>query len=791
MKSFAIVLVSSLILGVGVSTAQTSDAPKREFRGAWIATVANIDWPSQPGMPVAQQQAQLISIFDQLKAMGINAAFFQIRPECDALYQSSFEPWSYWLTGKQGQPPSPYYDPLQFAIQQAHARGMELHAWINPYRAVMKVGNYTLDSTHVSVRHPDWILTFGSLKILNPGIPAVRDYITSVIMDIVRRYDVDGIHFDDYFYPYEGITTQDTATFRMYNRGFTNIGDWRRDNVNLFVKEVHDSIEAVKPWVKFGISPFGIWRPGYPSGISGLDAYGTLYADAMAWLHQRTVDYLAPQLYWPNGGGQDYAKLMPWWADSIAANSRDLYVGQAAYRITAWASGEMERHIRQDRANGNVAGSIYFSTNSLTGNFGNFADSLKQYYYRYPALVPSMAWKGTVPPNAPTNVQYAERETGPAALSWDSPAVIGTDTAVRYVVYRFDHPTLSVQDVDGPQGIVSVYDTASVNLPVPSGSGPYYYAATALDRNWNESQMGSLIAVYHPSVPLLAYPSNSFIYGRDTTVLQWKRSPVTASYNLQVSTDSTFSSNLLVNQTGVADTDFVTTGMSGQQKYFWKVSASNAGGTSTFSDEWSFTTAFPVAPVLAGPDSLKTGVTLLPQFSWHPSGTTTKYRLQLTKGVGFSSMVLDTAITSNQVNPPDTSFTVSDSLAGNTIYSWRISAGNEYGFSLWSNAWKFRTEVPTWVALSSGTPTQFSLMQNYPNPFNPTTEISYQLSESSFVTLKVYDILGREVATLVNGHQSPGMHNVTFDASRLPTGVYFYRLDAGTHVATRKMLMLK
>ncbi len=547
----------------------------------------------------------------------------------------------------------------------------------------------------------------------------------------------------------------------------------------------------MKPWVKFGISPFGIWKSNFPSGITGTSGYSVLYADAMAWLHQGTVDYLAPQLYWPNGGGQDYAKLMPWWADSIAANGRDLYVGQAAYRITAWASGEMERHIRQDRANGNVAGSIYFSTKSLTGNFGNFADSLKQYYYHYPALVPTMAWKGTVPPNAPTNVQYAETGTGPATLSWDTPAVIGTDTAVRYVVYRFNHQTLSVQDVNGPQGIVSVYDTASANLPVPSGSGPYYYAATALDRNWNESQMGSLIAVYHPSVPLLAYPSNSFMYGRDTTVLQWKRLPVTASYNLQVSTDSTFSSNLLVNQTGVADTDFVTTGMSGQQKYFWKVSASNAGGTSTFSDGWSFTTAFPVAPLLAGPDSLMTGVTLLPRFSWHPSGTTTRYRLQLTKGVVFSSIVLDTTITSDQINPPDTSLTVSDSLVGSTIYSWRISAGNAYGFSLWSSAWKFKTEVPTWVALSSGTPTQFSLMQNYPNPFNPTTEISYQLSESSFVTLKVYDILGREVAALVNGHQSPGIHNVTFDASRLPTGVYFYRLDAGTHVATRKMLMIK
>ncbi len=791
MKSFVIASFLSLIIVAGISSAQTTDFPKREFRGAWIATVTNIDWPSTPGLPVAQQQAQLISILDQLKAMGMNAVIFQVRPECDALYQSSIEPWSYWLTGKQGQAPVPFYDPLKFAIEQAHARGMELHAWINPYRAVMKVGNYTLDSTQVSVEHPDWILTFGTLKILNPGIPAVRDYITSVIMDIVRRYDVDGVHFDDYFYPYDGITTQDTATFRKYSRGFTNIGDWRRDNVNLFVQEVHDSIEAVKPWVKLGISPFGIWRPGYPAGISGLDAYSTLYADAMAWLHQGTVDYLAPQLYWPNGGGQDYAKLMPWWADSIAANGRELYVGQAAYRIPNWASGEMERHIRQDRADGHVAGSIYFSTNSLTGNFGNFADSLKQVYYRYPALIPVMAWKGTVPPNMPSGVQYAESDSGTAGFSWNPPAPVNSDTAVRYVLYRFNHPYLSSADINGPQGIVSVLDTTFTVPPTPSGSGPYYYTVTALDRNWNESQTPSLLAVYHPLTPVAANPADGYLFGRDTTLLQWQRSPLTASYTVQVAADSDFSTSVLTYQPGITGTSFPVTGMAGQQKYYWRVSASNAGGTSGYSSTSSFTTAFPVAPLLAGPDSLKGDVLLQPVFSWNSTATTTKYRLQVTKGVVFTSIVLDTTIAAGAGSLPDTTFALTDSLAGNSIYSWRVSSGNEYGFSLWSSAWKFRTEAPTWVASTGGIPGEFSLSQNYPNPFNPTTVIQYQLTGVVHVTLRVYDVLGREVATLVNGSETPGIHEVTFDAGSLPSGVYFYRLTAGNHIATKKMLVIK
>ncbi|MDE3058211.1 MAG: family 10 glycosylhydrolase, partial [Bacteroidota bacterium] len=268
--------------------------PKREFRGVWIATVANIDWPLHKGEPPAVQQRELISILDNLKSSGINAVIFQVRPECDALYRSSIEPWSYWLTGEQGKPPEPVWDPLHFAIEQAHKRGMELHAWFNPYRAVRLAsgkGSYPLAPNHVAVRHPDWILTFGALKLLNPGLPAVRTYVTNVILDVVRRYDVDGIHFDDYFYPYSPITNEDSLTFLRYSRGFTNLADWRRDNVNLLIKMIHDSISVIKPWVKFGISPFGIWRNKIAdggAGTNGFEAYDKLYCDALEWLRAGT-----------------------------------------------------------------------------------------------------------------------------------------------------------------------------------------------------------------------------------------------------------------------------------------------------------------------------------------------------------------------------------------------------------------------------------------------------------------------------------------------------------------------
>ncbi|MBN2600656.1 MAG: family 10 glycosylhydrolase, partial [Candidatus Marinimicrobia bacterium] len=323
MKFKLTLFISGLLFLSSISTAET--VPKYEFRATWIATVLRLDWPKSS--TVSTQKSQLISILDNMQKANFNAAIFQIRPVCDAFYASDIEPWSNWLTGTEGQAPSPYYDPLEFAIEEAHKRGIELHAWFNPYRAKKGSSDGT-SADHVFNKHPEWILAVGSKKssdnryyaldeqetndtkgtdyILNPGLAVVREYVLGVIMDVVNRYDVDGVHMDDYFYPYSGITNEDQTTFVEENRGFSNIGDWRRDNVNLLIESIYDSIRIIKPDVKFGMSPFGIWKNGVPDGIVGTSSYSAIYCDPIAWLDGHYIDYLTPQLYWPFGGAQDY-----------------------------------------------------------------------------------------------------------------------------------------------------------------------------------------------------------------------------------------------------------------------------------------------------------------------------------------------------------------------------------------------------------------------------------------------------------------------------------------------------
>lgn len=318
--------------------------PKREFRGVWLSTVANIDWPKSRYDSDSKKQNDLKNYLLKLKDSGVNAVLMQVRCSCDAMYKSDIEPWSYWFSGTQGQGPSTDWDPLEFAVEEAHKLGMELHAWVNPYRAVVSPSSYNnsgyIADSHVTKQHPNWILKFSDVWILDPGLPEVRDYITDVLMDIVNRYDIDGLHMDDYFYPYSGITNEDSETFDDYAGAFGNIHNWRRYNINQLVESVSDSINAVKPWVKWGISPFGIWKPGVPEGINGMDAYNTLYCDPIAWLQAGTVDYITPQCYWPFGGGQDYGTLIPWWAEQAYQNGRHFYPGQGLYRQGDWPRGK-------------------------------------------------------------------------------------------------------------------------------------------------------------------------------------------------------------------------------------------------------------------------------------------------------------------------------------------------------------------------------------------------------------------------------------------------------------------
>jgi uncharacterized lipoprotein YddW (UPF0748 family) len=785
MKKVFLLIILSLLLTENIHS-QLSNPPKREFRAAWIATVQNLDWPPT-GAPSVQRQA-LITILDFLQTNGINTVIFQIRAECDAFYQSNYEPWSHYLTGSQGTPPNPFYDPLTFAIEEAHKRGMEIHAWFNPYRAVKTVGSYSLSNLHVTIQHPDWIITKGSYKFLNPGKQVVRNYVSNVIMDVVRRYDVDGIHMDDYFYPYDGMTNEDSQTFIEEPRGITNIGDWRRDNVNILLRQLEDSVLAVKPHVKFGMSPFGIWKNGVPPGIIGLDAYNVIYADAMAWLRMGSIDYLTPQLYWKIGGNQDYLKLANWWADSTFKYNRHLYPGQAPYRITSdnWSASELPNQIRINRNNPKIGGSVFFRANTMTGK--GFHDSLRTDLYRYKALLPAMAWKDSIKPNPVQNLRF-ERITpeGPYALLWDKPVTASDgDSAYRYVVYRFTTPSVTQNDLNNPANILTIEPNRFSFPPVPPGGGSYFFVVTALDRNWNESTMSSVLQVGGPQIPTQVFPSNGQSNLTDTIKLRWDVANLASSYVIYVSTDQSFTGSFLVNGIETQDTFYTITGMEGQKTYYWRLFSKNAGGVSNFSSVYNFTTGFPVAPAPSYPPHGSLNQPLSLPLKWLVNDLTDKYQLQLSVSSTFNSqtIILDVA------NITDTLYTVSN-LELNKIYFWRVNASNQYGTSRWSSSFGFRTDPGLGLEYEEGTPADYALAQNYPNPFNPSTRISFELAGSGYTTLKIYDLVGNEVAELINEELPSGRFTASFDASGLSSGVYIYTLFSGGKLFSKKMILMK
>lgn len=394
---------------------EPGDAPEpmREMRGAWIATVDNIDWPSRPGLPPAQAQQEMITLLDRLSAAGINAVFFQVRPAADALYPSELEPWSDYLTGEMGKPPQEEWDPLEFTVRAAHARGMELHAWFNPFRAHHPSSKSPISAGHLSRRRPELVHRYGRHLWMDPGLQGVHDHSLAVITDVVRRYDVDGVHLDDYFYPYKeqqnGRTIEfpDTASYAAYRKagGRLKLEDWRRDNVNRFVRRLNDEVHRVRSDVRFGISPFGIWRPGHPKQIRGFDAYAELYADALRWWKAGWVDYLAPQLYWKiNARSQSYPVLLHWWADQNV-KGRHLWAGNYTSRIEigggGWSPREILEQIRLTRKEAGASGNIQFSAKAILQNRGRIADSLASELYAQPALPPASPWLGGAAPAAP------------------------------------------------------------------------------------------------------------------------------------------------------------------------------------------------------------------------------------------------------------------------------------------------------------------------------------------------------------------------------------------------------
>jgi uncharacterized lipoprotein YddW (UPF0748 family) len=392
--------------------------PPREFRGVWVATVNNIDWPSRPGLTTAEQQTELLALLDRAVELRLNAIVFQVRPACDAFYASSLEPWSEYLTGEMGRPPRPFYDPLQFAVEEAHRRGLELHAWFNPFRARHGGSKSVVSPTHVVRTHAPSVRSYGSELWLDPGERSAQDHTMAVMLDVVRRYDIDGVHLDDYFYPYpekdsRGVEAgfPDEATWARYQRSGGRLGrsDWRRNNIDLFVQRLYREIKGQKTWVKVGISPFGIWRPGFPASARGLDAYEKLYADSRRWLSQGWLDYCAPQLYWSiDSPGQSYAELLPWWREQNTRH-RHVWPGNSVYRA-AEQPGELTAQIRFTRRNTQAPGNLLWSMKTLQQDKGGVATELARTVYQQPALVPAFGWLDVRSPARPRLTAAAAKD---------------------------------------------------------------------------------------------------------------------------------------------------------------------------------------------------------------------------------------------------------------------------------------------------------------------------------------------------------------------------------------------
>ena len=396
MKIFA----SLFFLAAAALAADGPPLPAREFRGAWIATVHNIDWPSKSGLSAETQRAELSAIMQRAADLKLNAVIFQVRPQCDAFYKSS-EPWSRFLSGTMGE--SPGYDPLEFAIREAHARGLELHAWFNPFRAASSRDTPTA-SSHVTRRHPEWVRSYGTQLWLDPGEPEARAYSMHIILDVLRRYDVDGIHIDDYFdpNPVAGAAFPDDATYRKHGGGMDR-DDWRRACINGFVEQLYRSIKTEKRGVKFGISPFGIWRPRVPDSIEAeLDSYAHLYADARHWLREGWCDYMAPQLYWSiEPAKQSFPVLLDWWRGENRAH-RHIWPGLAVDRIGPNRDAqEIVNQLALTRRAGAGPGQIYWSAKNVLGDRGGIAKLLHSAAYADSALIPASPWLDASPPERP------------------------------------------------------------------------------------------------------------------------------------------------------------------------------------------------------------------------------------------------------------------------------------------------------------------------------------------------------------------------------------------------------
>ncbi len=727
-----------LILFVfGFTSIKAQEEPKRELRSTWIATVGNIDWPKYADRNnAAAQQADLINMLDLYKESNLNAVFLQVRTECDALYQSAYEPWSRYLTWAQGTDPG--YDPLQFALEEAHKRGIEMHVWLNPYRinASTSDGGSYYHSTHIYKEHPEWAMVYASgKKILNPGRPEVMSYIGEVVRDIVSNYSIDGVHFDDYFYSYDGTPSSlDATEYAAYGSGMT-LGDWRRDNVNRMIDTVWAVIQETNPDVRFGVSPFGIYKDGVPQGIHGLNAYSTIYCDPLAWLRAGSVDYITPQLYWPTGGGQDFETLVNWWADSCYHYNRHLYPGQATYRLSvnpglkgsigedsllheskyyfdyppttdnlsnlesaslkgtgdpvaAWTLGQIGLQIDLIRSNKdkNGLGSVFFSAKDFV-RVQDLADYLTEKKYTHSAIIPEMTWKTGSTPTAPQNLRV-EIIDNKYTLVWDYTLNLND----RFAVYSTSDDLTPNEIINDPGKLQGISFEPLISLSDLVISENSYIVVTTVSAIGKES-IPSLRYQLDSSIPFvdLILPEDGDTIAYVDSLL-WTSDFSDPIYQVQLAANSTFST-IVYTSGWITDTIFniESLNLNGETNYYWRVRAKD-GAEGPYSGARSFFTGFPAVPGLISPANLSQNISTSPKIKWNATVSTENIRVLISESNSFIPLVAEEVFSAEGGEG-----ILSTELSKNTWYYLKINGENAYGASEFTASYVFKTtagEIP-------------------------------------------------------------------------------------------------